>query len=181
MANYKSQYTGAQIDEAVGKALDGGANGVTFTPSVDTDGNLSWTNDGGLENPETVNIKGPAGATGTTFTPSVDSSGNLSWSNDGGLTNPETVNIKGTQGHQGYGIVNLITGSIPEYTDADMEEMVHTQVDIGVENTSLRVGDTAICPYYNTDSFAYRIFGGTIMAFSMDNQTVIIQVTWYLN
>ena len=38
-----------------------GKNGVTFTPSVDPDGNLSWTNDGDLENPETVNIKGPAG------------------------------------------------------------------------------------------------------------------------
>lgn len=41
-----------------------GANGVTFTPSVDSDGNLSWTNDGSLENPTTVNIKGPAGAKG---------------------------------------------------------------------------------------------------------------------
>ena len=38
-----------------------GDNGSTFTPSVDNDGNLSWTNDGGLENPETKNIKGPPG------------------------------------------------------------------------------------------------------------------------
>jgi len=35
-----------------------GATGVTFTPSVDEDGDLSWTNDGGRTNPETVNIKG---------------------------------------------------------------------------------------------------------------------------
>lgn len=35
-----------------------GSNGVTFTPSVDSSGNLSWTNDGNLSNPETVNIKG---------------------------------------------------------------------------------------------------------------------------
>ena len=34
--------------------------GATFTPSVDSDGNLSWTNDGGLPNPPTVNIKGPS-------------------------------------------------------------------------------------------------------------------------
>ena len=33
-----------------------GADGVTFTPSVDSAGNLSWTNDGGLSNPDTVNI-----------------------------------------------------------------------------------------------------------------------------
>lgn len=42
-----------------------GANGTTFTPSVDADGNLSWTNDGSLENPETVNIKGAQGESAT--------------------------------------------------------------------------------------------------------------------
>lgn len=33
-------------------------DGATFTPSVDADGNLSWTNDKGRTNPATVNIKG---------------------------------------------------------------------------------------------------------------------------
>lgn len=37
-----------------------GANGVTFTPSVSAAGVLSWTNDGGLTNPDPVNIKGDA-------------------------------------------------------------------------------------------------------------------------
>jgi hypothetical protein len=41
-----------------------GKNGATFIPSVDTDGNLSWANDGSLSNPPTVNIKGPKGDTG---------------------------------------------------------------------------------------------------------------------
>ena len=41
-----------------------GKNGTTFTPSVDDEGNLSWTNDGGLANPATVNIKGPRGEPG---------------------------------------------------------------------------------------------------------------------
>ena len=41
-----------------------GPRGYTFTPAVDDAGNLSWTNDGGLPNPEEVNIKGPIGATG---------------------------------------------------------------------------------------------------------------------
>ena len=40
-----------------------GSNGATFTPSVDSDGNLSWSNDKGLSNPQTVNIKGPQGDT----------------------------------------------------------------------------------------------------------------------
>ena len=33
-------------------------NGGTYVPSVDLDGNLSWTNEVGLPNPEPVNIKG---------------------------------------------------------------------------------------------------------------------------
>ena len=41
-----------------------GQSGVTFTPSVNARGDLSWTNNGGLENPATVNIKGPKGDAG---------------------------------------------------------------------------------------------------------------------
>ena len=42
-----------------------GQDGATFTPSVDAEGNLSWTNDKGLVNPPTVNIKGEKGDSGT--------------------------------------------------------------------------------------------------------------------
>ena len=41
-----------------------GENGATFIPFVDSEGNLSWSNNKGLPNPETVNIKGPAGSNG---------------------------------------------------------------------------------------------------------------------
>lgn len=99
-----------------------GSVGPYFTPSVDKDGNLSWTNNGDLSNPSTVNIKGPQGIqgiqgeqgpigkqgiqgqkgdTGPYFTPSVSSSGDLSWTNNGNLNNPNTVNIRGPQGIQG--------------------------------------------------------------------------------
>lgn len=43
---------------------DPARDGVTFTPSVSEDGTLSWTNDGGLDNPERVNIQGPQGEKG---------------------------------------------------------------------------------------------------------------------
>lgn len=38
--------------------------GFTFTPSVSEEGIISWENDGELENPAPVNIKGPQGAIG---------------------------------------------------------------------------------------------------------------------
>ena len=44
--------------------ITNGRDGATFTPNVDSDGNLSWTNDGGLQNPTTVNIKGAKGDKG---------------------------------------------------------------------------------------------------------------------
>lgn len=108
-----------------GEKGDTGARGITFTPVVDSKGNISWSNDGGLENPQTVNITGPQGDTGakgdvgpqgekgevggagpkgdkgTTFIPSVDTDGNISWSNTDGIANPETVNIKGPKGDKG--------------------------------------------------------------------------------
>lgn len=97
----------------IGPQGEKGNTGPYYTPSVDSEGNLSWTNNGSLSNPSTVNIKGPQGIqgeqgeqgipgnTGPYFTPSVDSNGNLSWSNNGGLTNPSTINIQGPQGQQG--------------------------------------------------------------------------------
>ena len=38
-------------------------DGATFIPNVDTEGNISWTNDKDLPNPETKNIKGDTGLT----------------------------------------------------------------------------------------------------------------------
>lgn len=44
-----------------------GTPGATFTPQLDDNGNLSWTNDQGLPNPEPVNLKGPKGEDGTMY------------------------------------------------------------------------------------------------------------------
>lgn len=103
-----------------------GQDGTTFTPSVDASGNLSWTNDGGKINPETVNIKGPKGDTGETgaigetgpqgpkgdngaagadggyYTPSVNANGDLTWTaSKSGMPSVSGTNIKGPQGEQG--------------------------------------------------------------------------------
>ena len=42
-------------------AITNSKDGVTFTPSVDSNGVISWTNDGGLPNPEPRSIMGPPG------------------------------------------------------------------------------------------------------------------------
>lgn len=49
-----------------------GEDGATFTPSIDGNGNLSWTNDKGLANPATVNIKGPQGNPGEQGAPGTN-------------------------------------------------------------------------------------------------------------
>lgn len=75
--------------------------GVTFTPSVSDAGEISWTNDGELANPDTKSIKGQKGDTGVSFagieyTPSTASGGNntfkVKYSN--GTTGTESYNIK---------------------------------------------------------------------------------------
>ena len=47
-----------------GPTGDTGAAGATFTPQVSDNGNLSWSNNGGLTNPSPVNIMGPQGTQG---------------------------------------------------------------------------------------------------------------------
>lgn len=75
---------------------------AVFTPSVSSEGVLTWTNNGGLPNPPASNVMGPRGETGYYFTPAVASDGTLSWTNNGGLTNPDSVKLSGPQGDPGY-------------------------------------------------------------------------------
>lgn len=53
----------------IGMKGDRGPRGTTFTPRLSESGNLSWINDGGRENPPTVNIMGPKGDKGETGAP----------------------------------------------------------------------------------------------------------------
>ena len=52
------------LSELKGNKGDKGTVGAHFTPSVSDDGVLSWTNNGGLGNPQPVNIRGPQGVQG---------------------------------------------------------------------------------------------------------------------
>lgn len=87
-------------DGSPGAAGAPGATGTTFTPSVSADGTLSWTNDGGKDNPASVNIKGPQGAQGPQGEPGAK--GDPGAKGATGETGPEgPQGPKGEQGAKG--------------------------------------------------------------------------------
>lgn len=72
VTGYNTTYVGSgtytiqarDVYKLIGPAGPQGNPGSTFTPAVSDDGTLTWTNNGGLPNPEPVNIKGPPGEGG---------------------------------------------------------------------------------------------------------------------
>lgn len=65
-ATLKPESTTADIDSKGAVYIRGedGEDGAIFYPSVSPEADLSWTNNKGLENPPTVNIRGPQGPQG---------------------------------------------------------------------------------------------------------------------
>ena len=63
---------GAQGDPGI-QGIQGpkGDTGPYFTPTVSAEGIISWSNNGGLDNPASVNIKGPQGDTGAKGDPGI--------------------------------------------------------------------------------------------------------------
>ena len=125
-------------------AQDGGAgtpgkDGVTFTPMVSESGIISWSNDGGRENPEPMNIKGEPGPRGVTFTPTVSPEGIISWENDGGLDNPAPANIKGPAGAYTAGANISISEdnviSAAAYDDTEIRGEIHDVKTTADNNT----------------------------------------------
>ena len=115
---------------------------VIFIPSVDADGWLSWTNDGGLPNPDPVNIKGPPGVgavesvngqTGVVELTSVDIGlGNVANERQYSANNPPPYPVKSVDGQTGD--VTTFSG---DYNDLKNRPALGT---IAAENTPLSVG-----------------------------------------
>lgn len=63
-----------EVDNSRVKLVKGdiGPVGPVFTPFVDIESNLSWTNNGGLENPPTRNIRGATGESGVSAISNFD-------------------------------------------------------------------------------------------------------------
>lgn len=129
-----NDFTPEQLAQLIGPQ---GKTGYYYIPSISKDGIVSWTNNGNLNNPTPINIKGPQGDQGIQgekgdrgyyFTPFVDSDGNLSWTNNGNLDNPISVNIKGDKGDKGS-IGNAATITIGTVSTGDED------TDVIVTNT----------------------------------------------
>ena len=118
-----------------------GENGATFTPSVSAEGVLSWTNDKGLANPTSVNIKGIKGDTGASGSAGKDGASvtitKVTESTaDGGsnvvtFSDGKTVTIK--NGSKGSSGTNGTDGKTPVkgtdyFTAADKTEMVNAVI-----------------------------------------------------
>ena len=59
--------TATQKNSLKGEKGDKGDRGYYYIPNVDKQGNLSWQNNGELDNPPTINLKGPKGSPGNMF------------------------------------------------------------------------------------------------------------------
>lgn len=115
-----------------GKDGADGADGTTFTPSVDSAGNLSWTNNKGLTNPPTVNIKGPKGDKGDAGEGGGGSSGG------GGV---ETISLSG-----GFGTPLIIDEMLAEkrywlYVDGGLDGNEESIVIGGFEGDGVVDGE----------------------------------------
>ena len=161
--------TGEFINNGPLQGADGaaGKDGVTFTPSMSDDGDLSWTNDGGKANPQTVNLKGPKGDTGGglgAYQFSVNDDGDLiltyegdqppqyAINNDGDLilttADGDTINlgrVKGGKGDPGIDVTGAQVGQIAKITavDTDGKPTKWEPVDMPSGGTDISLGLTA--------------------------------------
>ena len=149
-----------------------GTNGATFTPAVDDAGNLSWSNDKGLANPNTVNIKGAKGEKGADGqTPNI-SIGTITTgaagTNASASISGETPNLvlnltipKGDKGAQGESINKTVSikssSSTVKLTDESYQYLEgSTNITITLPSISTSTDITEIHLFY-TCSRAYTL------------------------
>lgn len=118
---------GKRLDTAIGEiwgaineGISGsGVSGATFTPSVSPEGDLSWSNDRGKENPPTVNIRGDDGRGVSKM--EINGSGYLVITYTDGTSIPI-----GTVGSGGGGSTTISGIAIPISSATEMEDILAT-------------------------------------------------------
>ena len=153
--------TGVLARGADGKDGEDGQAGVTFTPKVDSEGNLSWENDGGLENPAVVNIKGRDGVIGKDgkdgYTP-----------------------VKGTDyftDEDKAGFVQEIKDTVPMVLYEAQEQKAQARENIGATGEELAEDVFATCP---TPTNIQVLKAGTVIQINIDQdngETEAVQIS----
>lgn len=134
--------------------------GATFTPAVAENGDISWTNDGGLDNPQTVNIKGPIGITPDI---SIDAT------------------VDDTTGTPTVEVIKSGVGTVPTYT-FNFKHLKGTdgqQGEAGLMYLGIWTNEITIPTYYNSlisDFSRTPKIGETFIMFSNKSQYALMQV-----
>ena len=113
---------------------DKGDDGVTFIPSVSEAGVISWTNNGGLNNPESVNIKGAKGDNGINGTDGV--SPTVTVSKSGKVT---TVTITDKNGEH-VATINDGADGTGSGGSGDMTKAIYDTDEDGIVDNASKLG-----------------------------------------
>ena len=136
--------------------------GATFTPSqtkVGLDTTLSWTNDGGLPNPENVII-----SDGVTYTPHTTQDAHeatISFTNNKELENPETISIYTNYAQR---IVESFTATENQTTFVASHEIYDKSVlSVNVGNTELTAAAYSLGADKKTVTLVNGLSAGTLV------------------
>lgn len=117
-----------------------GEKGVIFIPSIDLDGTLRWDNNGGLENPNPVNIKGADGTSGTIVVPATLTK--AGWSN-----NQQTIAVSGIVADEEAQIIRPIPAISHRTKYIESEILCVNQANNSLTFTTGNVPDSDISLY----------------------------------
>lgn len=118
-----------------------GVDGVTFTPSVSADGVISWTNDGGKDNPAPVNIKGNSGTDGVGIQSVVQTTTSTADGGDNIITvtltngNTATFTVKnGSKGSDGSSATVTVDSALSDTsTNPVQNKVIKEELDKKIE------------------------------------------------
>lgn len=135
-----------------------GPDGITYTPSVSEEGIISWTNDGGKQNPQSVNIKGPKGETGDPapaeeIIPEVDS-----WLEEN-FSNPDSPPLDRS--------LSSPHAAAPADIVGEVENSLNKVFDSDAENVDLDIAD-------NDGNVIARLSGGHIRTKYFDSENITV-------
>ena len=118
------------------------ATGPYYLPAVSDEGVISFTNNGGLPNPESRSIKGPQGDTGKQGPAGVDGVSPTIGVTD--ITGGHQVTITDADGVHSFDVMNGADAPAPDLTPYAKNAMIDTVQASAVATSNYVVGDTFI-------------------------------------